>query len=300
MAEKLAKIWCTETDGVNCPFYFKIGSCRYGDKCARIHHKPVESQTLLIPHMYSNPPFAIAFASGIKIPEEHIKEMIRHFEDFYEEVFTEISNFAEIADMYVSDNIGDHMIGNVYVKFFTEEDAAKALNGLHGRYYEGKILAPEYSPVTDFREGRCKMYDQGACTRGGYCNFMHMKYLSKSFKRELYHKMYEDHPEYKEQRRRREEKRSRSPSSSSDDEYRRHRRSKSKSRKQGSKKPSSHERKHRHRSRSRYDSKERSRSTSDDSKNNSKSNRHNTESEERRAMIEKWNQETAAKSKINA
>jgi len=37
--------------------------------------------------MYDNPPAAIALAGGTKLPEEMIKETVRHFEDFYEEVF---------------------------------------------------------------------------------------------------------------------------------------------------------------------------------------------------------------------
>ena len=49
---------------VNCSFYFKIGACRHGDNCTRIHLKPTMSQTLLIPHMYDNPPAAIALAGG--------------------------------------------------------------------------------------------------------------------------------------------------------------------------------------------------------------------------------------------
>ena len=52
------------------------------------------------------------------------------------------------------DNICEHMLGNVYVKFEDEEDAEKALQGLSGRYFAGRPLAVEYSPVTDFREAR--------------------------------------------------------------------------------------------------------------------------------------------------
>lgn len=42
-------------DRVNCPFYYKMGACRHGDKCSRIHNRPVLSQTLLIPHMCPAP-----------------------------------------------------------------------------------------------------------------------------------------------------------------------------------------------------------------------------------------------------
>lgn len=39
------------------------------------------------------------------------------FDDFFEEVFIEIEDcYGEIEEMNVCDNIGEHMIGNVYVK----------------------------------------------------------------------------------------------------------------------------------------------------------------------------------------
>lgn len=38
------------------------------------------------------------------------------FEDFFEEVYQELSKFGEISEMNVCDNLGDHLIGNVYVK----------------------------------------------------------------------------------------------------------------------------------------------------------------------------------------
>jgi len=67
-----------------------------------------------------------------------------------------MAKYGEIEDMIVVDNLGDHLVGNVYVKFVTEEDAEKCLNGIKGRYYAGKQIFPEFSPVTDFREARCR------------------------------------------------------------------------------------------------------------------------------------------------
>ncbi len=67
--------------------------------------------------MYDNPPAAVAYADGMNVPKEELIEAINHFEDYYEEVFMELAKYGEIEEMNVSDNIGDHMIGNVYVKF---------------------------------------------------------------------------------------------------------------------------------------------------------------------------------------
>jgi splicing factor U2AF subunit len=54
------------------------------------------------------------------------------------------------------------MVGNVYVKFVDEEDAEKCVTNLCGRFYAGRPLVAEYSPVTDFREARyAQIYPQG-------------------------------------------------------------------------------------------------------------------------------------------
>jgi splicing factor U2AF subunit len=203
MAERLAKIFGTEEDKVNCPFYFKIGACRHGETCTRIHNKPPVSQTMVLPHLYDNPPAAVAFADGLDVPQENLVEAVNHFEDFYEEVFMELAKYGELDEIVVADNIGEHMIGNVYVKFQSEEQALAAMNGLNGRYYAGKVIVAEYSPVTDFREAKCRQYNEGACDRGGYCNFMHPKHVSRDLKSQLFKQMYDEHPDYREDRRNR-------------------------------------------------------------------------------------------------
>uniref|UniRef100_A0A8U7MTL8 U2 small nuclear RNA auxiliary factor 1 n=1 Tax=Corvus moneduloides TaxID=1196302 RepID=A0A8U7MTL8_CORMO len=48
MAEYLASIFGTEKDKVNCSFYFKIGACRHGDRCSRLHNKPTFSQEAML------------------------------------------------------------------------------------------------------------------------------------------------------------------------------------------------------------------------------------------------------------
>ena len=55
MAEYLASIFGTEKDKVNCTFYFKIGACRHGETCTRIHNKPTFSQTIVLLSMYKSP-----------------------------------------------------------------------------------------------------------------------------------------------------------------------------------------------------------------------------------------------------
>ena len=155
--------------------------------------------------MYDNPPAAVAFADGMAVERDLLALAARDFDEFYEEVFMKCAEYGEVEDIAVLDNISDHMIGNVYVKFYNEDDADRAMKALHGKFYGGRPIMCEFSPVTNFKEARCRQYSEGSCDRGGYCNFMHTKHVSKKFKKELWKQMYEMFPEYKKQKEDREE-----------------------------------------------------------------------------------------------
>ena len=183
MADYFASIFGTEKDKVNCSFYFKIGACRHGDRCSRVHNKPTFSQTVLIQNLYVNPKNS-AKGDGREVTDE---EDQRHFDEFFEDIFVELDEkYGPIEEMNVCDNLGDHLIGNVYVKFRYEEDAEKAVEELNDRWFGGKPVYAELSTVTDFKEAGCRQYEIGACTRGGFCNFMHLKQISDSVKRYLF------------------------------------------------------------------------------------------------------------------
>jgi splicing factor U2AF subunit len=178
MAKHLARIHGTEEDKVNCPFYFKIGACRHSDRCSRLHHKPAFSQTILIKHLYRHPVRMAELKQAAGADVVFNKE--KAFEDFlsfYEDMFSELAKFGPIDSLHVCDNLGDHMIGHVYCKFREEEYASDALQVMNGRYYDGRKMEVEFSPVTDFREARCRDFDETTCSRGGFCNFLHIKPL---------------------------------------------------------------------------------------------------------------------------
>lgn len=194
MAEYLASIFGTEKDKVNCSFYFKIGACRHGDKCSRLHNKPTFSQTILLQNMYQNPQNQATGPDGMPVAPVTTGATImsdveaqEHYDNFFEDVFLELEEkYGEIEEMNVCDNLGDHLVGNVYVKFRYEEDAEKAVNDVNNRWYNGQPIYAELSPVTDFRESCCRQYEMGECTRGGFCNFMHLKPISRELRRRLY------------------------------------------------------------------------------------------------------------------
>nr|XP_020024162.1 splicing factor U2AF 26 kDa subunit isoform X2 [Castor canadensis] len=205
MAEYLASIFGTEKDKVNCSFYFKIGACRHGDRCSRLHNKPTFSQTIVLLNLYRNPQNTAQTADGShckyreqagqgqggQFPASHslIPPCVPppgHVSDV-EEVFTELQEkYGEIEEMNVCDNLGDHLVGNVYVKFRREEDAERAVAELNNRWFNGQAVHAELSPVTDFRESCCRQYEMGECTRGGFCNFMHLRPISRNLRRQLY------------------------------------------------------------------------------------------------------------------
>eukprot|EP01127_Copromyxa_protea_P011495 TRINITY_DN288_c0_g1_i2.p1 TRINITY_DN288_c0_g1~~TRINITY_DN288_c0_g1_i2.p1 ORF type:complete len:385 (+),score=104.72 TRINITY_DN288_c0_g1_i2:36-1190(+) len=183
MAFHLQNIYGTEQDRVNCPFYFKIGACTYGERCSRLHNKPSESQTLVMINHYVCP---FTNYGPNSEPLFDLRAAQEHLDDYYEDVFLEMAGFGEIEEVYVCRNLGDHLAGNCYIKYYEEEDATKAYIGLRGRYYGGRSINAELSPVTDFREARCRQFDVGECNRGGYCNFMHLAEPSRELHKTLF------------------------------------------------------------------------------------------------------------------
>lgn len=189
MAEYLASIFGTEKDKVNCSFYFKIGACRHGDRCSRIHNKPTFSQTIVMNNLYINPQNSAKSADGSHMCNVSDEEMQEHYDNFFEDCFVEAEDkYGEVEEMNVCDNLGDHLVGNVYIKFREESAAAAAVADLNNRWFGGRPVYAELSPVTDFREACCRQYEMGECVRSGFCNFMHLKPISRELRRELYGK----------------------------------------------------------------------------------------------------------------
>ena len=172
MAATFARILGTEKDRSNCPFFYRIGACRHGDRCSRNHLRPHFSVTLMVPHMYQ-PTTAVP-----SVPtSESAANSVRYFDsmpdaaefiDFWEDVLDEVERYGRVDDMLVLQNAGEHMHGNTYIKFHSEQEAEAAKQRISSRYYHGRQLQPEYSPVTDFSEAVCGMFKHGFCERGDY------------------------------------------------------------------------------------------------------------------------------------
>jgi len=196
LAEHLARVFGTEEDPVNCSFFFKVGACRNGDRCGKKHNHPSSSQTLLLTGLYPGTPEGIDIANEMPWNDDMYDRAQAHVEAFYEEVVLVLAEYGEIEEVFVVDNTIDYMLGNVYVRYRHENCAGKALVGLTGRYYFGKLISAEYSPVADFREARCRAHHETRCTRVGACRFLHIKHIPKAIKRRVARQMYKEHPEF--------------------------------------------------------------------------------------------------------
>ena len=84
--------------------------------------------------MYKNP----AHDPNFHLTENQLQE---DFDLFYEDVFMELAKFGEVEEMVVCDNVGDHLVGNVYCQFRLEESAGNAVESLNNRFYAGKVIA---------------------------------------------------------------------------------------------------------------------------------------------------------------
>ncbi|XP_072516748.1 U2 small nuclear ribonucleoprotein auxiliary factor 35 kDa subunit-related protein 2 isoform X2 [Salminus brasiliensis] len=167
----------TEKDRANCPFFLKTGACRFGDRCSRKHDHPVSSSTLMVRSMFVT--FGMEQSkrddydtdASLEYSEE---EIYQQFLDFYEDVLPEFRNAGKVVQFKVSCNFEPHLRGNVYVQYDTEDQCKEAFMMFNGRWYAGKQLQCEFSPVTKWKTAICGLFDRQKCPKGKHCNFLHV------------------------------------------------------------------------------------------------------------------------------
>lgn len=156
-------LYGTEADPVNCSFFLRIGACRHGQNCPKRHVFPNFGNTLMIHHLW--------------IPPKRIlnkpKELAKHYDRFCEDLLEECLKYGNVMDFQALKNVGDHMIGNVFLKFSDEDEAADCLKHLRNRFYAGRKVSADFSPIADFDNARCRDYQTNSCKRGNFCNFAH-------------------------------------------------------------------------------------------------------------------------------
>lgn len=93
--------------------------------------------------------------------------------------------YGEIEELNICENMSEHLQGNTYAKFRYEEDAEKACLDMNNRWFSGKPIYAELSPVTDFHEASCQ-FQASDCPRGAFCNFLHLKSISRNLRHKLF------------------------------------------------------------------------------------------------------------------
>lgn len=167
----------TERDVANCPFFLKTGACRFGDRCSRKHVYPTASPTLMIRGMFTT--FGLQQSrrddydidASLEYSEEELQET---FLDFYQDVLPELKSVGKVVQFKVSCNYEQHLRGNVYIQFDTEEQCMEAIIRFNGRWYAGRQLHCEMCPVTRWKNAICGLYDRQKCPKGKHCNFLHV------------------------------------------------------------------------------------------------------------------------------
>nr|XP_057944692.1 U2 small nuclear ribonucleoprotein auxiliary factor 35 kDa subunit-related protein 2 [Doryrhamphus excisus] len=167
----------TERDAANCSFFLKTGACRFGDRCSRKHVYPLTSPTMMLRSMFTT--FGMEQSrrddyDGDACLEHSEEELHESFIEFYHDVLPEFKTVGKVVQFKVSCNYEPHLRGNVYVQFDTEEQCRDAFIKFNGRFYAGKQLHCEISPVTRWKNAICGLFDRKRCPKGKHCNFLHV------------------------------------------------------------------------------------------------------------------------------
>ncbi|KAG6888243.1 hypothetical protein C0995_009556 [Termitomyces sp. Mi166 len=65
------------------------------------------------------------------------KELQEGFDAVYEDLYCELAKFGHLLELHVCDNVGDHLIGNVYARYEWETEAQAAVDSCNERWYAG-------------------------------------------------------------------------------------------------------------------------------------------------------------------
>ncbi len=66
-----------------------------------------------------------------------------------------VVRYGPVEEMSVCDNLGEHLIGNIYIRFRSEDDADKAVADLNNRWFNGSHHGDVSSVVYACVDDRC-------------------------------------------------------------------------------------------------------------------------------------------------
>ncbi|XP_026681309.1 U2 small nuclear ribonucleoprotein auxiliary factor 35 kDa subunit-related protein 2-like isoform X1 [Diaphorina citri] len=167
----------TKPDKELCPFYSKVGACRFFDHCSRNHIKPSVSKTLLLnnffTHLSMDNKSVREYDTDINLEFDET-EMHKYFVEFYDDVLPELRSLGQVTQFKVCCNKSPHLRGNVYVSYSNEREALRAFYALTGRFYGGKQIRGQFCNVPLWSKAMCGLFMRNKCPKGGACNFLHV------------------------------------------------------------------------------------------------------------------------------
>ncbi|KAK7090739.1 U2 small nuclear ribonucleoprotein auxiliary factor 35 kDa subunit-related protein 2-like [Littorina saxatilis] len=160
-----------------CPFFTKTGTCRFGDRCSRVHVRPESGTTILIPGMFQS--FELKKSSTDDYDtdmnlEYEDGDLYRSFRDFYLDVVPEFKSVGKLVNFKVCCNHEPHLRGNVYVQYKRESDAYDAFVKFNARWYAGRQLSCELVDIAKWKSAICGLFFSKRCPKGAACNFLHV------------------------------------------------------------------------------------------------------------------------------
>ncbi|XP_025829283.1 U2 small nuclear ribonucleoprotein auxiliary factor 35 kDa subunit-related protein 1 isoform X3 [Agrilus planipennis] len=159
-----------------CPFFQKVGACRFGDTCSRNHIRPGISRVLLLPNFYSHyclESTETEYGNDADLEFDR-QEIYQHYKEFFFDVLPEMEKSGRVRQFKVCCNKEPHLRGNVYIEYKTTREAVTTYKLFNGRWYGGKRLNVEFCNVKSWKSAICGLYLQNRCPKGSACNFLHV------------------------------------------------------------------------------------------------------------------------------
>lgn len=161
----------------NCPFFQKVGACRFGLNCKRAHNVPETSTTILFPGMFAHfeleQSFRDEFDSDLTLEYEE-GDIYDEFKLFYEDVFPEFQAVGHVIQFVVCCNYEPHLRGNVYAQYASKDEALSAYEKFNGRWYNKRQLSCQFTSVDNWKSAICGLFRYKKCPKGKNCNFLHV------------------------------------------------------------------------------------------------------------------------------
>ncbi|CAG0919722.1 unnamed protein product [Notodromas monacha] len=142
-----------------CAEHERYGLCRFGAACRRYHMTYASASVIAIPDFFTH--FALTegrkrgeYDTDISLEFEE-SDIRKHFLEFWDEVYPELSAFGQLGQVKVCCNSGLPLRGAVFAQYQLQSDAVKAQTSLHGRWFAGRQINVFLVRVPSWRRALC-------------------------------------------------------------------------------------------------------------------------------------------------